>query len=141
MATPVIDLTEGDDLDAITTWEDLRQAVKDSGNVLRVVMSLLSDLDDSRRLGIHVRASISRSLDGLGLGHLPADIPGDKYAVVTLYKRGTPAASVIDAIYRDGGSKAAEIALRRLNTSQDAERLLAVSEKVAEINAILHDEQ
>ncbi|WP_217228884.1 hypothetical protein [Streptomyces anulatus] len=52
-----------------------------------------------------------------------------KYAVISLYKRGTPAAAVVDAVFRDGSSKAAEVALRRMN-SRDAEKLQVITEKV-----------
>jgi hypothetical protein len=140
MATPVLDLTEGDAGDHVGSWEDLRQSVEEAGGVLRVVMWLLRDLEQAGRLGVHVRASISRRLDGLGLAHLPADIPGEQYAVITLYKRGTPAAAVVDAVFRDGSSKAAEVALRRMNTSRDAEKLQVITEKVEELASILLDE-
>lgn len=74
MATPVLDLTEGDAGDHVGSWEELRQSVEEAGGVLRVVMWLLRHLEQAGRLGVHVRASISRRLDGLGLAHLPADI-------------------------------------------------------------------
>ncbi|MFF1263861.1 hypothetical protein ACFVZT_44570 [Streptomyces sp. NPDC058321] len=136
MATP-IDLTAGDAADHVESWEELRDAVDEAGGVLRAVMWLLRDLEEAGRLGVHVRKSISRRLDGLGLAHLPAEIPSERYDIVTLYKRGTPAAAVVDAVFRDGSSKAAETELRRLNTSQDAETLLAVTEKVQELADLL----
>lgn len=141
MATPVLDLTAGDAGDQVETWEELRQAVEEAGGVLRVVMWLLRDLEQAGRLGVHVRASISRRLDGLGLAHLPAEIPGEQYAVITLYKRGTPAAAIVDAVFRDGSSRAAEVALRRMNTSRDAEKLQVITEKVEELANILLDEE
>ncbi|MYV99088.1 hypothetical protein [Streptomyces sp. SID3343] len=137
----MLDLTTGDAGDQVKSWEGLRNAVEASGGVLRVVMWLLRDLEQAGRLGVHVRASISRRLDGLGLAHLPADVPGEQYAVITLYKRGTPAAAVVDAVFRDGSSKAAEVALRRMNTSRDAEKLQVVTEKVEELAAILLDQE
>ncbi|MDX3696923.1 hypothetical protein PV726_43120 [Streptomyces europaeiscabiei] len=137
----MFDLTAVDADGQVESWEELRHAVEESGGVLRVVMWLLRDLEQAGRLGVHVRASISRRLDGLGLAHLPADIPGEQYAIITLYKRGTPAAAVVDAVFRDGSSKAAEVALRRMNTSRDAEKLQIITEKVEELANILLDEE
>ena len=137
MGVSVLDLTNDNAGLSVATYEEVRDAVEDAGGVLRVVMWLLRDIEQAGRLGVHVRASISRRLDGLGLAHLPADIPSEQNAIITLYKRGTPAAAVIDAVYRDGSSKAAEVALRRLNTSRDTEKLQVVTEKVEELAELL----
>jgi hypothetical protein len=55
---------------------------------------------------------------------------------VVIYKLGSPAAAVIDAV-SGGGTQEAEAALRRLNTSRDPEKLQAVTEKFAELSEIL----
>lgn len=75
MATPVFDLTAGDAGGQVESWEELWHAAEESCGVLRVVMWLLRDLEQAGRLGVHVRASISRRLDGLGLAHLPLISP------------------------------------------------------------------
>lgn len=118
------------------SWEALKKAVDAGGGVLRVMMWDLRFLEDAGRLGVHVRASISRKLLGLGLAHLPEDLPSYQEQSVVLYRLGTPAAAVIDAISGDG-TEEAEAALRRLNTSLDSEKLQAVTEKFAELREIL----
>lgn len=44
-------------------------------------------------------------------------------------------------MFRDGSSKAAEVALRRMNTSRDAEKLQVITEKVEELANIPLDEE
>ncbi|MFC5265881.1 hypothetical protein ACFPJ1_27525 [Kribbella qitaiheensis] len=118
------------------SWGELKDAVEAGGGVLRVMMWDLRYLEEAGRLGVHVRASISRKLMGLGLAHLPKDLPAYQEQAVVIYKLGTPAAAVIDAV-SGGGTREAEAALRRLNTSRDSEKLLAVTEKFAELSEIL----
>ncbi|TDD62076.1 hypothetical protein E1263_05545 [Kribbella antibiotica] len=117
-------------------WEALKKAVDAGGGVLRVVMWELRHLEDAGRLGVHVRASISRNLLGLGLAHLPKELPSYQEQEAVIYKLGTPAAAVVDAVAGES-NKEAEAALRRLNTSRDSEKLQAVTEKFAELSEIL----
>jgi hypothetical protein len=117
-------------------WNELREAVETEGGVLRVPMWTLRELEQAGRLGVHVRASISRQLLGHGLAHLPAELPSYQEHHVVLYKLGTPAAGVIEAI-RGESSIGAEKALRRLNTSRDAEKLQTITEKLAELSDLL----
>ncbi|MBB5939268.1 hypothetical protein [Streptomyces zagrosensis] len=137
MSAPIVDLTGDNAAEVVKDWDTLRHVVTANGGVSRVVMWLLRDLEEKGRLGVHVRSAISRRLDSLGLAHLPVDLPSDQYDIITVYRRGTASATVIDATYHNGNSEEAETALRRLNTSQDAEKLEAVTEKVAELTAIL----
>ncbi|WAH98133.1 hypothetical protein [Arthrobacter sp. MMS18-M83] len=132
-----VDLTSGGAADLVTDWDSLRHVVTANGDVSRVAMWLLRDLQDKGRLGVHVRTEISRRLAGLGLGHLPLELPSDQNDIIMVYKQGTPAAMVIEAIYQSGNSPRAEAALRKLNTAREAETLEALVEKVSEINAIL----
>jgi hypothetical protein len=118
------------------TWDDLKEGVDAEGGVLRVAMWELRYLEEAGRLGVHVRASISRKLLGLGLAHLPDELPAYQEQAVVLYKLGTPAAAVIDAV-KGGGTREAESALRRLNTSRDSEKLQAVTEKFSELAELL----
>lgn len=118
------------------TWDGLKGGVDAGGGVLRVMMWDLRYLEGAGRLGVHVRASISRKLQGLGLAHLPKDLPSYQEQAAVIYKLGTPAAAVIDAV-SGGGTQEAEAALRRLNTSRDSEKLQAVTEKFAELSEIL----
>ncbi|MGY5059231.1 hypothetical protein ACWDFR_35080 [Streptomyces sp. 900105755] len=115
-----------------TSWDDLRKAVEDNGGVLRIYMAGLRELQNAGRLGINVRNDISRRLAGIGLGHLPAELPPYQENQIVLFQLGTPAADVVEAVRGDNFARA-EQALRRLNTKGDAEKLAAIA-------AILSDE-
>lgn len=108
------------------TWDDLRKAVEDHGGVLRIYMSTLRALQNAGRLGINVRTDISRRLAGVGLSHLPAELPPYQENQVVLYQLGTPAADVVEAVRGDNFARA-ETALRRLNTKGDAEKIQAIT--------------
>lgn len=108
------------------SWDDLRKAVEGAGGVLRIHMGHLRNLADAGRLGINVRSDISRRLAGLGIGHLPIELPAYQEKEVVLYQLGTPAADVVEAVRGDNFARA-EQALRRLNTKGDAEKLAAIS--------------
>jgi hypothetical protein len=54
----------------------------------------------SKRLKVHVRSGIHNELDGLGLAHMPPEIPDDQDAVLRVIKKGTPAAKLIAAARR-----------------------------------------
>ncbi|WP_206313106.1 hypothetical protein [Streptomyces sp. JB150] len=114
------------------TWDELRKAVEENGGVLRIYMANLRELQNAGRLGIHVRNEISRRLAGIGLGHLPAELPSYQENEVVLFQLGTPAADVVEAVRGDNFARA-EGALRRLNTKGDAEKLAAIA-------AILNEE-
>jgi hypothetical protein len=109
-----------------TSWDDLRKAVEDNGGVLRIYMLDLKELQNSRRLGINVRTDISRRLAGLGLGHLPDELPSYQENELVLFQLGTPAADVVEAVRGDNFAGAEE-ALRSLNTKGDAEKLAAIT--------------
>lgn len=121
-----------------TSWDVLRDTVKRADGVLRVEMWELRELEQAGRLGVHVRASISRRLQNLGLSHLPGELPSYQEDYVVLYELGTAAADVVEAVTGPVTRKA-ERALRRLNRSRDAEKLLAISEKIAELADLLKD--
>jgi hypothetical protein len=109
-----------------TSWDDLRKAVEDNGGVLRIYMADLRELQNAGRLGINVRNDISRRLAGIGLGHLPAELPPYQENQIVLFQLGTPAADVVEAVRGDNFARA-EQALRRLNTKGDAEKLAAIA--------------
>lgn len=120
------------------TWEELRAAVLDHQGVLRITMGVLREIGGYGRLGTHVRHTLSGKLAGIGVGHLPAELPGSQEHGVLLYQYGTPAADVITAIC-GGASDSAESALIRLNSSQDLEKLRDASAKALELLSILSD--
>lgn len=123
---------------APTTWEELRAAVIDHDGVLRIGMGVLREIGGYGRLGTNVRNILSGKLAGIGVGHLPAELPASQEQRILLYQYGTPAADVIAAIHTDA-SEAAETALVRLNSSQDIERVREASLKAVELLSILSD--
>jgi hypothetical protein len=113
-------------------WNDLRKATEGNGGVLRITMGILRDLEEAKRLGPNVCASISRHLAGVGLSHLPFELPSYQEDQVVIFQLGKPAADVVEAVRGDNLAKA-ETSLRALNTKGG-------TEKLAKIRAILDDE-
>lgn len=121
----LVDASDLKDIEA-GSWDELRKAVENCGGVLRIHMGQLKGIIDAGRLGINVRTDISRRLAGVGLSHLPAELPPYQDNEVVLYQLGTPAADVVEAVRGDNFARA-ENALRRLNTKGDAEKLAAIA--------------
>ncbi|MEV5409636.1 hypothetical protein AB0K60_12470 [Thermopolyspora sp. NPDC052614] len=124
--------------DTPTTWEDLRAVVIRHNGVLRIGMAVLREIGGFGRLGTTVRQTLSGKLAGIGVGHLPAELPASQDQQVLLYQYGTPAANVIAAI-SDTPSEDAETALIRLNTSNELDQLREASQKAVELLSILSD--
>jgi hypothetical protein len=73
-------------------------------------MRELRDAHGAERLGKHVRANISAELHGQGLSHVPAEeLPDYHAAEVLLYKQGTRAAEIIEAVLAPSGKSAETI--------------------------------
>jgi hypothetical protein len=119
-------------------WDDLRAAVVDHHGVYRIDMGQLRRIGGYGRLGINVRMSLSATLAGIGIGHLPAELPPDQQLEVVLFQYGTPAAEVVAAI-RGGDTAGAESALLHLNSSGDMERVREAAVKASEILTVLSD--
>jgi hypothetical protein len=124
--------------DAPTTWEDLRATVVERHGVYRITMGRLREIGGYGRLGINVRQILSSNLAGMGIGHLPAELPAYQDKEVLLFQYGTPAAEVIAAV-RGGVTDNAETALVQLNSSRDLERLRDATAKAAELLTLLSD--
>ncbi len=80
----------------------LRDAVEANGDVLSVIMWSVRDAYGAERLKVNVRANIQNQLAGLGLGHIPGEIPDDQLQVLRVYKLGSPVAHLIAAINTPG---------------------------------------
>lgn len=119
-------------------WDDLRAAVVDHHGVYRIDMGRLRRIGGYGRLGINVRMSLSATLAGIGIGHLPAELPSDQQVEIVLYQYGTPAAEVVAAI-RGGDTARAETALQHLNSSGELERLREATVKASEVLSVLSD--
>lgn len=120
------------------TWEDLRATVVGNNGVFRINMGTLREIGGYGRLGTNVRQILSRNLAGIGLGHLPTELPSYQDKEVLLFQFGTPAAEIVEAV-REGASDGAESALVRLNSSQDIAKVRDASLKAVELLSILND--
>jgi hypothetical protein len=87
-----------EDVARFESLEQLRDAVVEAGGVLTTRMEFVRDAYGKGRLGVHVRDNISKSLAGLGLGHFPRALPDRQWALVRIYKMGSPIADLIDAV-------------------------------------------
>lgn len=83
-------------------WDELKKLVEQNGNVLTVTMEQLRDAAGAGKLGVHVRAEVSRTLAGMGLGHIPQELPSYQHELVRLYKQGTPVGELIATVLAPG---------------------------------------
>lgn len=125
MSTPITTPKE------IASWQDLRAAVENHHGVFRIRMEVLRQLEGRQRVGKHILSSIEEKLTTLGLGHLPKELPNRQQQNVLLYRVGTPASVLVDAV-REGltespSSQAYDI-LVRLNTLPDPADVISKEE-------------
>ncbi len=90
-------------------FDALRALVEENGNVLTTRMRDLRDAHGAGKLGIHVRDAISKELAGRGLGHYPNPLPEYQEFPARIYKLGSPAADLIDAVLQPSEAHDAEI--------------------------------
>jgi hypothetical protein len=83
-------------------WNSIKQDVENNGNVLTVTMESLRNVMGVGKLGIYVRQDISKTLAGMGLGHIPDPLPSYQHEQVRLYKRGTPIGDLIETVLAPG---------------------------------------
>lgn len=88
----------------MSTWDELKQNVEANGNVITVTMEELREIAGAGKLGVHVREQISKTLAGMGLGHVPQALPTYQHEQVRLYKRGTPVGDLIGTVLAPGES-------------------------------------
>ncbi len=86
------------------TWDELKRQVESNDDVSTVTMEELREAAGAGKLGIHVRAQISKTLAGMGLGHVPQDLPSNQHEQVRLYKRGTAAGDLMETVLAPGES-------------------------------------
>jgi hypothetical protein len=112
MSTPVTEFR---------TWTQLVTAIDESTGVVKIPMEVLRQLEGAQRLGVHVLTSIIGRLATLGIGHMPESLPNRQDKEVILYRYGTPASEVVQAI-RNGltgaVSEGTYKALYQLNAAQ-----------------------
>ena len=53
------------------SWDTIKDSVEKNGNVCTLTMDILRNAHGAGKLGVNVRAEISQTLAGMGLGHIP----------------------------------------------------------------------
>lgn len=86
----------------MSTWIEIRQRLESQGNVMTVTMEELREANESGKLGIHVRSEISKALRGMGIGHVPVELPSYQQELVRLFKLGTPVGDLISTVLTPG---------------------------------------
>lgn len=84
------------------SWEKIKEQVEKSNNVKTFSMEVLRDAHGAQRLGVNVCNDISKVLAGIGLGHVPVDLPSYQHEQVRLYKRGTSVGQLIETVLSPG---------------------------------------
>lgn len=61
------------------SWDEIKHAVEKNGNLLTLTMQTLRDANGAQKLGSYIRDSISSTLAGMGLGHVPQELPSNQH--------------------------------------------------------------
>ncbi len=117
----------------MANWNKIKEAVENNGNVLTVTMEQLRDVHGAGKLGKYVKADISSALAGLGLGHVPPELPGYQHELVRLYKMGTQVADAITTALTPGQRNDAKL-VEQFGDG-DVEDYAAIVQKIRELVA------
>ncbi|MFD0772544.1 hypothetical protein ACFQZ2_01250 [Streptomonospora algeriensis] len=82
----------------VHNFNDVATAVSTGYGFGHAAMADLRDLTGHKRLGDHVRTSISSSLQEVGIGHLPSELPNNQSEEVRLYTRGSRIGKIVAAV-------------------------------------------
>jgi len=114
-------------------WNSIKQDVESNGNILTVTMEKLREAQGAAKLGINVRAQISKTLAGMGLSHVPQELPSYQHEQVRLYKRGTPVGDIIEMVLTPGQQNDAKLSQQFGQDAVDYNSIIAkIRELVAE---------
>jgi hypothetical protein len=91
------------------TYDEIRDLVSENNGVTTLNMGDLRDAHGAGKLGVHVRANISKELRRRGLGHAPNELPIYQHEPVRVWLMGTPAGDLIESV---------------LNVSPEADRVI-----------------
>lgn len=125
----------------ITDWHELLTAVESNQGVHRVPMETLRRLEGRQRVGKHILSSIEEKLKTLGLGHLPQELPNRQQQTVLLYRVGTPASALVQAVQNgltESPSTEAFDFLRRLNTLPDPDDVVSKEDLADDLQDATH---
>jgi len=86
----------------MASWDEIKQKVEKNGNVVTLTMEELRDAHGAAKLGVNVLAAIAGTLAGMGLGHVPEELPTYQNEQVRVYKKGTPVEDLIDTVLTTG---------------------------------------
>lgn len=86
----------------MASWDEIKQKVEKNGNVVTMTMEELRDAHGAAKLGVNVRDQIMSTLAGMGLGHVPVELPSYQNEQVRVYKKGTPVGDLIDTVLTTG---------------------------------------
>lgn len=114
----------------MATLAEINDQLEKNGNLLSITMEQLRDAHGAGRLGAHVREEISQRLAGMGIGHVPQELPSYQHELVRLYKRGTPIGQIIEIVLSPG-EQHDRILLERFSTQ--APDYAAIIEKIREL--------
>ncbi len=121
----------------IIDWHELLSAVEEMDGVHRVSMETLRRLEGRQRVGKHILSSIEGKLKTLGLGHLPQELPNRQQQTVLLYRVGTPASELVQAVQHgltESPSSEAFDILRRVNSLPDPDDVVSKDEIAGDLN-------
>ncbi len=71
------------------SYDAIKAAVEQNGNVLTIPMLRLREAIGAGKLGNQITGQISKDLAGMGLAHVPIELPQYQDKLVRLYKLGT----------------------------------------------------
>lgn len=86
----------------MSSWESIKNTIEDNGDISTFSMIELRDAAGKEKLGVNVRAEISKTLAGLGVGHIPKELPSYQHETVRLYKRGTVVGDFVEKVLTPG---------------------------------------
>jgi uncharacterized circularly permuted ATP-grasp superfamily protein len=116
----------------MTTWDQIKDDVEKNGNVLTVTMEQLRDAHGTAKLGVHVREEIHRTLAGMGLGHVPRELPSYQHEQVRIFKNGTPVGDLIVTVLTPGPQNDSKLSEQFIAEGVD---YAAIVQKVRELVA------
>jgi len=114
----------------IAELDELPELIDASSGVISLPMVHLRDAYGAGRLGVHVRSNISEALRGLGLAHMPADLPDSQWQEVRVYRAGSQAGKLIEAVMSVG--EKGDALIREATSAQPTEILDKIRELVCE---------
>lgn len=93
----------------MASWDEIKKEVEENGSVLTVTMETLREAADALKIGVNVQATIMKELAGVGLGHIPPQLPNYQDELVRLYKQGTPLGDLINMVLKPGKQRDAKL--------------------------------